>query len=117
MVQPGFLLAEHHLSIRPIVLCIPCQVDWHKGTALTHLVEALGLSQQPDVVAIYVGDDHTDEDAFRTLEETQKGGSWVLWATPQTAALWAAAICACTLDRHKDWKSSGAVPDPCAAAC
>ncbi|PNH02607.1 putative trehalose-phosphate phosphatase D [Tetrabaena socialis] len=49
------------------------KVDWHKGTALTHLVEALGLAQQPDVVAIYVGDDHTDEDAFRTLEETRQG--------------------------------------------
>ncbi|EFJ50921.1 hypothetical protein VOLCADRAFT_43532, partial [Volvox carteri f. nagariensis] len=49
------------------------KVDWHKGTALSHLVEALGLSQQPDVVAIYVGDDHTDEDAFRTLEETRQG--------------------------------------------
>jgi trehalose-6-phosphatase len=52
------------------------QVDWHKGTALSHLVEALGLKDQPDVVAIYVGDDHTDEDAFKTLEETQQGGSW-----------------------------------------
>ncbi|KAG2451354.1 hypothetical protein HYH02_003958 [Chlamydomonas schloesseri] len=49
------------------------KVDWHKGTALSHLVDALGLAQEPDVVAIYVGDDHTDEDAFRTLEETRRG--------------------------------------------
>ncbi len=51
------------------------QVEWHKGTALVHLVEALGLAGQPDVVAIYIGDDHTDEDAFRTLEETRQGAT------------------------------------------
>lgn len=53
-------------------------MDWHKGTALSHLVDALGLAQEPDVVAIYVGDDHTDEDAFRTLEETRRGARRVL---------------------------------------
>ena len=29
---------------------------------------------QPDVVAIYIGDDRTDEDAFRALQEGQQGG-------------------------------------------
>ena len=29
---------------------------------------------QPDVVAIYIGDDRTDEDAFKALQEGRQGG-------------------------------------------
>ncbi len=72
------------MEIRP-------KVNWHKGTALNHLLDVLGLRSQPDVVAIYIvgrgvtalillalnvndallaqGDDRTDEDAFRALLE------------------------------------------------
>jgi trehalose-phosphatase len=49
------------------------QVNWNKGTALNHLLEVLGLRGSPDVVAIYVGDDHTDEDAFKALNEGEQG--------------------------------------------
>jgi alpha,alpha-trehalase len=43
-------------------------VDWDKGTALEFLIDVLGLGGG-DVVPIYVGDDQTDEDAFRALGE------------------------------------------------
>lgn len=33
----------------------------------------LGLKAQPDVVAIYIGDDRTDEDAFKVLQEGHIG--------------------------------------------
>jgi hypothetical protein len=46
------------------------QVDWDKGRALLHLLEVLGLQQQADVLPIYIGDDKTDEDAFRALQDT-----------------------------------------------
>ena len=41
-------------------------IDWNKGRAVLWLLERLGLDGM-DVVPIYVGDDLTDEDAFRAL--------------------------------------------------
>ena len=41
-------------------------LDWDKGKAVLRLLDALGLDA-PDVLAVYVGDDVTDEDAFRAL--------------------------------------------------
>ncbi|KXZ43331.1 hypothetical protein GPECTOR_94g653 [Gonium pectorale] len=87
------------------------KVDWHKGTALVHLVDALGLSQQPDVVAIYVGDDHTDEDAFRTLEETRQGfGILVSTRAKPTRARYTVRDPACVqafLAGIVEWSKSG----------
>lgn len=40
-------------------------LEWNKGTAVTWLLEQLALGD--DAVPIYVGDDETDEDAFRAL--------------------------------------------------
>ncbi|GLI58914.1 hypothetical protein VaNZ11_000698 [Volvox africanus] len=96
------------------------KVDWHKGTALSHLVEALGLSQQPDVVAIYVGDDHTDEDAFRTLEETRQGFGILVSTRPKpTRARFTVRDPACVqifLSGIVEWaksKSNGWHANPC----
>lgn len=43
-------------------------IDWHKGKAVEWLIEELGLSGE-NIVPMYIGDDVTDEDAFRTLDE------------------------------------------------
>ena len=44
---------------------LPC-LDWHKGKAVLHILNALRLSAD-EVLSIYIGDDRTDEDAFVVL--------------------------------------------------
>jgi trehalose 6-phosphate phosphatase len=43
------------------------KIDWHKGKALLWLLEMMDLDK-PDVVPFYIGDDLTDENAFRSLK-------------------------------------------------
>ena len=46
------------LEIRP-------SIKWNKGNALEYLLETLGFAESSDVLPIYIGDDVTDEDAFK----------------------------------------------------
>ncbi|KAK7264403.1 hypothetical protein RJT34_32012 [Clitoria ternatea] len=54
------------LEIRPVI-------DWNKGRAVEFLLESLGLTDRNDVLPIYIGDDKTDEDAFKVLRESHRG--------------------------------------------
>lgn len=54
------------LEVRPVI-------DWDKGKAVEFLLESLGLSNSDDVLPIYIGDDRTDEDAFKVLREGNRG--------------------------------------------
>lgn len=60
------------------------QMDWHKGKALLSLLGTLKLDGE-DVLPLYIGDDVTDEDAFRALRG--RGIGIVVWERPyETAA-------------------------------
>ena len=44
------------------------KIDWHKGKALLWVLDALNLNR-PDVLPFYIGDDTTDEDAFKAIKD------------------------------------------------
>ncbi|KAM0851335.1 hypothetical protein ACQ4PT_052487 [Festuca glaucescens] len=54
------------LEIRP-------SIKWDKGNALEFLLESLGYAGRDDVFPIYIGDDRTDEDAFKVLRNMGQG--------------------------------------------
>ncbi|KAL1831464.1 hypothetical protein DCAR_0101439 [Daucus carota subsp. sativus] len=54
------------LEIRPTI-------KWDKGKALEFLVESLGYTNFDEVFPVYIGDDRTDEDAFKVLRERGQG--------------------------------------------
>ena len=57
-------------------------IDWDKGKALLWLIKTLKL-EQPDMLLFYIGDDRTDEDAFRAL---QRGTSIIVTEQPRSTA-------------------------------
>lgn len=50
------------------ILELKPNIDWHKGKAVFWLLEALDLNQK-EVLPLYLGDDITDEDAFKALAD------------------------------------------------
>ena len=48
------------------------KIDWHKGKAVLHLLQTLHL-EADEIVPLYLGDDITDEDAFRALSDRGVG--------------------------------------------
>jgi trehalose-phosphatase len=58
-------------------------VDWDKGRAVLWLIETLGLQ---DALPVYIGDDVTDEDAFRALAHRGVGIAVQETAQPTAAA-------------------------------
>ncbi|XP_019192445.1 PREDICTED: trehalose-phosphate phosphatase A-like isoform X2 [Ipomoea nil] len=64
------------LEIRPVL-------DWNKGKAVEFLLESLGLEDCDDVLPIYIGDDRTDEDAFKFLRVGNRGYGILVSSTPK----------------------------------
>jgi trehalose 6-phosphate phosphatase len=55
------------------VIEVRAKYDWHKGKAVLHLLDRMEMQDPNKVFAIYIGDDKTDEDAFRALKESKLG--------------------------------------------
>lgn len=51
------------------ILEIKPSLDWHKGKAVEWIMNKLGFSFPGEYLPMYIGDDITDEDAFRTLAD------------------------------------------------
>ncbi|XP_074341227.1 putative trehalose-phosphate phosphatase F isoform X3 [Apium graveolens] len=65
------------LEVRPVI-------DWNKGKAVEFLLESMtDLGNSEDVLPIYIGDDMTDEDAFRVLRQGNRGYGVLVSSTPK----------------------------------
>lgn len=60
-------ISELHKTHGKKVFDLQPDIDWNKGKAVDWLLEELDLGG-PDTIPMYIGDDVTDEDAFRALE-------------------------------------------------
>jgi trehalose 6-phosphate phosphatase len=90
------------------VLDVKPRTDWHKGRALTALLEKRGLDES-DVVPIYLGDDTTDEDAFRTISRRGIGIVVRDGEDRPTAARYALADIA-EVEQLIDWLAAAGAP-------
>lgn len=64
------------LEIRP-------SIKWDKGKALEFLLKSLGYADSSKVFPIYIGDDRTDEDAFKVLRNRGQGVGILVSKTPK----------------------------------
>ncbi|XP_071701254.1 probable trehalose-phosphate phosphatase F isoform X2 [Rutidosis leptorrhynchoides] len=78
-----FCTSVHYRNVDEKVLEVRPVIDWDKGRAVEFLLESLGLSNSDDVLPIYIGDDRTDEDAFKVLRERNLGYGILVSSIPK----------------------------------
>ncbi|XP_063938483.1 probable trehalose-phosphate phosphatase G isoform X3 [Daucus carota subsp. sativus] len=65
------------LEVRPVI-------DWNKGKAVEFLLESMtDLGNSEEVLPIYIGDDRTDEDAFKVLRQGNRGYGILVSSVPK----------------------------------
>ncbi|KAI5657711.1 hypothetical protein M9H77_26504 [Catharanthus roseus] len=81
------VLGQHsgfHLTKGKKVFEIRPSIKWNKGNALVYLLDTLGFAANSNnVVPIYIGDDKTDEDAFKVLKSGGVGYPIIVSSTPR----------------------------------
>ncbi|KAF3795251.1 Trehalose-phosphate phosphatase [Nymphaea thermarum] len=71
-----YLPIKQVLEVRPVI-------KWDKGKAVEFLLDSLGLTNCDNVLPIYIGDDRTDEDAFKVLREGNRGYGILVSSVPK----------------------------------
>ncbi|XP_047150652.1 probable trehalose-phosphate phosphatase C [Vigna umbellata] len=82
--HPQFCLTEGKkvMEIRP-------SIKWNKGNAVEYFLDTLGLSSCNDILPVYIGDDRTDEDAFKVIQSREQGYPIIVSSVPrETKALY-----------------------------
>ncbi|KAM5557559.1 putative trehalose-phosphate phosphatase D [Rosa sericea] len=74
---------DFHLTRGKKVLEIRPSIEWNKGHALEYLLDTLGFSNSGDVLPLYIGDDRTDEDAFKVIEARGQGFPIIVSSIPK----------------------------------
>ncbi|XP_020212936.1 probable trehalose-phosphate phosphatase 2 [Cajanus cajan] len=70
------------MEIRP-------SIKWNKGNAVEYFLDTLGLSSCTDILPVYIGDDRTDEDAFKVIQSREQGYPIIVSSVPrETNALY-----------------------------
>ncbi|XP_054796528.1 probable trehalose-phosphate phosphatase 1 isoform X2 [Prosopis cineraria] len=85
----GFCISVHFRQVQEKVLEIRPSIEWNKGHALEYFLDTLGLSSSSNILPVYIGDDRTDEDAFKVIQERGQGYPIIVSSIPKdTRALY-----------------------------
>ncbi|KAL7614591.1 hypothetical protein Lser_V15G09556 [Lactuca serriola] len=74
---------QFHMTRGKKVMEIRPSIEWNKGHALEYLLHNLGFDNSRTLLPIYIGDDRTDEDAFKVLRERGDGFPIVVASKPR----------------------------------
>ncbi|KAJ7959301.1 Trehalose 6-phosphate phosphatase [Quillaja saponaria] len=64
------------MEIRP-------SIEWNKGHAVEYFLDILGLSDSSNVLPLCIGDDRTDEDAFKVIQNRGQGYPIIVSSIPK----------------------------------
>ncbi|CAL0319493.1 unnamed protein product [Lupinus luteus] len=74
---------QFHLTEGIKVMEIRPSIEWNKGNAVEYFLDTLGLSSSSNILPVYIGDDRTDEDAFKVIRSRGQGYPIIVSSTPR----------------------------------
>ncbi|XP_022140946.1 probable trehalose-phosphate phosphatase D [Momordica charantia] len=66
---------DFHVTQGKKVIEIRPTINWNKGHAVEYYLHILGHTNSKDIIPVYIGDDRTDEDAFKAIQ--RRGGEGI----------------------------------------
>ncbi|XP_031739175.1 trehalose-phosphate phosphatase B [Cucumis sativus] len=74
---------DFHITLGKKVMEIRPTINWNKGHAMEYYLHTLGHTNVDDVVPLYIGDDRTDEDAFKVIQKRGQGIAILVSSIPK----------------------------------